>query len=94
MPLKQGLGSPKGHCSTRQIPELSFREYENCTMEEIAKFYKLIYYSTRTADDKLHFLSILVCAQPHIKEEKVATMETVDKQDMSDAIISDEDEED
>ena len=56
-----------------------------------------MFYSTRTADDKVQYLSILVCAQPQIHESSRPSGQNEGNQsdsggrELSDAIISDED---
>ena len=62
-------------------PSMHGQNQRYCTLEEIEKLHKIVNYSTRTADDDIQYLSILVCAQPYIcleslnKAEKYHTTE-------------------
>ena len=69
MTQKADAVSPKGHQGTLRLGELFCDEHTPCTLEDIDRFHKQIYYSTRTADDKVQYLSILICAQPHLEKD-------------------------
>ena len=70
-------------------------------LEDFESFHRKIFYSTRTADDKVQYLSILICAEPHIREDGADELNHQQRnendvagaagKDLSDAIISDED---
>ena len=83
MTQKAGAVSPRGHQGTLRLGELFCDEHTPCTLEDIERFHKQIYYSTRTADDKVQYLSILICAQPHL--DKNTSEGSNEKQDISDA---------
>ena len=59
---KAGAVSPKGHQGTLRLGELFSNEHTPCTLEDIERFHRQIFYSTRTAEDSVQYLSILICA--------------------------------
>lgn len=59
----------------------------------IQKFHSTVYYTTRTADNKVHHLSVLICAEPRVDQEELSMGAEVEHNaDISDAIVSDEDD--
>ena len=39
-------------------------KHKPLTFEDVQSYYKLLYYSTRTAENEVQYLSILLCAEP------------------------------
>ena len=85
--------SPKGHFGTKRLSSILKEEHVPCTLEMIQKFHSTVYYTTRTADNKVHHLSVLICAEPRVDQEELSMGADVEHNaDISDAIVSDEDD--
>ena len=98
MMLVQQSISPKAHQKIESLNEPNKNEPKLCTLEEISKFHKTVFYTTRTADDHVQYLSILVCAQPHLESESTRASKNEFKEqpslaDFSDVVISDDEDE-
>ena len=39
-----------------------------CSFNDLAKMSKIVFYSTKSGAGELHYLSILVCSQPHLSD--------------------------